>query len=230
MILSDIHNKHDIAEEIISRENPDKIIFLGDYFDDFDDTTNDAENTSQWLAKSLQQKNRIHLIGNHDLNYMTYNPKFKCTGYDILKHETINNNKIPWNKLKLYHQIDDWLFTHAGLSNTFYIQQKTKSDSLQTILIRSKNDLDNLDNLNYYHHFLQIGMIRGGTNFVGGIVWCDYSEFVDIPGLRQMFGHTRGDTVRHKKSIDSEHYCIDTSLRHYAIYHNGTMTIKSNLL
>ncbi len=47
IIISDIHNDYFTAEKIIKKENPDKIIFLGDYFDDFDDTVKDSENTLQ---------------------------------------------------------------------------------------------------------------------------------------------------------------------------------------
>ena len=78
IIISDIHNDYFTAEKIIKKENPDKIIFLGDYFDDFDDTVKDSENTAKWLVKSLKQENRIHLIGNHDLSYMTDNSNLKC--------------------------------------------------------------------------------------------------------------------------------------------------------
>ena len=59
IIIPDIHNDYHTAEKIIKKENPDKIIFLGDYFDDFYDTIKDV---TKWLVKSLQQKNRIHLI------------------------------------------------------------------------------------------------------------------------------------------------------------------------
>ena len=83
IIVPDIHNDYHTAKKIIKKENPDKIIFLGDYFDDFDDTIQDAENTAKWLKKSLKQENRIHLIGNHDLNYMTDNTNLKCAGYRI---------------------------------------------------------------------------------------------------------------------------------------------------
>ena len=59
IIIPDIHNDYFTAEKIIKKENPNKIIFLGDYFDD---TVKDLENTAKWLVKSLKQENRIHLI------------------------------------------------------------------------------------------------------------------------------------------------------------------------
>ena len=58
ILIPDIHNDYFTAEKIIKKENPCNVIFLGDYFDDFDDTVQDAINTAKWLKKSLKQKNR----------------------------------------------------------------------------------------------------------------------------------------------------------------------------
>ena len=228
LIIPDIHNNYLTAEKIIKKENPDKILFLGDYFDDFDDTIQDAENTAKWLVKSLQQENRIYLIGNHDLSYMTDNSNLKCMGYRTDKHKAIKKYSIDWTKLLMHYWIDDkWLCTHAGFSNDFLKQQRTKkSDTIQKILDFSKKDLEKIDDENCIHPFFQVGFSRGGSNMVGGQLWCDYDEFVDVPGINQIFGHTPNHVVRHHKTKNSEHYCIDTRLNHYAIYQNGKMRIK----
>ena len=61
-----------------------------------------------------------------------------------------------------------------------------------------------------------MGFSRGGSNDVGGPLWCDYNEFVDILGINQIFGHTPNHIVRHHKTKNSEHYCIDIKINHYA--------------
>lgn len=228
IIISDIHNNYLTAEKIIEKENPDKIIFLGDYFDDFDDTVQDAINTAKWLTKSLKIENRVHLIGNHDLSYMTDNPDLKCSGYTEEKHTVIKKQSIPWNTLKMYYWLDEkWLCTHAGMSNLFVKQHRTKkSDSIQQVLDVSQKDLEHIDDVNYAHSFFQIGFCRGGSSAVGGPLWCDYTEFAPIPGINQIFGHTRGDFVRYNGTKNLEYYCIDTSLNHYAVYQNHVMKIK----
>lgn len=228
IIIPDIHNDYHTAEKIIKKENPDKIVFLGDYFDDFDDTVQNAINTAKWLKKSLKQKNRIHLIGNHDLSYMTDNPNLKCAGYRIDKHKAIKNYSIDWSKLLMHYWINErWLCTHVGFSNDFFKQQCTKkSDSIQKVLDSSKKDLENINDENYIHPFFQVGFSRGGSNDVGGPLWCGYDEFVDIPEINQIFGHTPDYTVRHCKTKNSEHYCIDTKLNHYAMYHDELMQVE----
>ncbi len=227
VIIPDIHNKYAEAEEIIREENPDRVVFLGDYFDGSGYTLADAANTAGWLAGSLRQKDRIHLVGNHDLNYMTPNPELKCSGYDPAKYEAIRGHDIRWDDLRLFCWAGDWLCTHAGMSNRFYEQQKSgESDSVRDVLERSRRDLESIHDPDSGHPFLQVGAMRGGACTVGGIVWCDYGEFEDIPGVRQIFGHTRDDAVRHKKAGGSEHYCIDTVLRHYAVYRAGAMDVR----
>ena len=126
IIIPDIHNDYFTAEKIIKKENPDKIIFLGDYFDDFDDTVKDSENTAKWLVKSLKQENRIHLIGNHDLSYMTDNSNLKCSGYKIDKHKAIKKHSIDWNKLKMHYWIDTKL-NHYAVYQDLVMQVKEQS-------------------------------------------------------------------------------------------------------
>lgn len=227
LIIPDIHNNYDLAEEIIKKEDPEKIVFLGDYFDDFNDTSQDAANVAKWLKKSLVQENRVHLIGNHDLSYMSENPNLKCSGYRKEKHDEIKRHHINWSLLKMHYWIDDWLCTHAGFSNDFFKEQQIKkSDTVKKILEFSKKDIEKINDVTYSHAFFQAGISRGGSSLVGGPLWCDYNEFVDISGINQIFGHTRGDHTRHKKTENFEHYCIDTSLQHYAVYQKNKIEIK----
>ncbi|KAF6244438.1 hypothetical protein C6989_09210 [Nitrosopumilus sp. b2] len=50
LIIPDIHNDYNTAKKL-SQENPHKIVFLGDYFDDFGDKVQDATNIAKWLKK-----------------------------------------------------------------------------------------------------------------------------------------------------------------------------------
>lgn len=49
VIISDIHHRWRKAEAIIAKEKAKKVIFLGDYFDDFNDNPHAARTTAQWL-------------------------------------------------------------------------------------------------------------------------------------------------------------------------------------
>lgn len=239
LVIPDIHHRYQTAEEIISRERPDLTVFLGDYFDDFGDNPEMAERTAEWLVRSLERDgegggSRIHLLGNHDLHYMAGSADYRCSGYSDAKRRIIDSYGIDWAKLRLYYWIGmvgtGWLCTHAGFSNKLYVQQRrTKSESVQDVLCRAGKDLTGASDKSVPHPFLEAGRSRGGPNSVGGLIWCDYGEFVDIPHTRQIFGHTRDSKVRRKVSPDSAHYCIDTVLCNYAICDDqGVMRIETN--
>ena len=220
LIIPDIHNNYLDAELIISSECPDKTIFLGDYFDSFGDTLEQADQTAYWLSESIQKTDRIHLIGNHDLGYITDLSHLKCSGYTDQKKHVIDMRRIKWDKLKLYYFLDDWLCTHAGISKQFF--EHYGRTSLRDFMAQSSEDLSHINDTKYDHRFLQCGWSRGGQHEHGGILWCDYGEFEDIAGQKQIFGHTCRENVRQT----ANHICLDTALTHYAVYQNKKMIIK----
>ena len=90
LVIGDVHQSHQTAEQFINNwKGP--VIFLGDYFDQFHDSPQDAMETAKWLKQSLQQPNRIHLMGNHDFHYMLpVGSGTFCSGYTKDKHEAID--------------------------------------------------------------------------------------------------------------------------------------------
>lgn len=240
VVIPDVHNKWKKAESIVAAESPDRTIFLGDYFDDFGDTPADAAATTEWLAGSMADKSRVHLVGNHDLNYMSSLPGLHCAGRDPIKGIAIAKRGIDWPRLEPFCWLgtaggaaeDMWLCTHAGLSATFLesVRPGAAAPDVDGVLGAARIDLDRVDDEGHRHVFLQAGAARGGLDETGGIVWCDYNlEFEDVPGLRQIFGHTRGGQVRHGRGPGGkgEHYCIDTVLRHYIAYEDGRISVRA---
>ena len=217
LIIPDVHTRFKVAEALIARENPDKTIFLGDYFDAFGDDAETAAQTAAWLKDSMGCKNRIHLLGNHDLAYM--DPLgHTCSGFTSSKLEAIRNIGPDLTKLKDHYWMDEeWLCTHAGLSLTFYCRYGREKLPVRQFL----RDITERDHSLLY----DCGPARGGADPCSGILWCDYSEeFEEIRGTNQVFGHTRGMMPRK----GSYHFCIDTELRHYGIYDGLAFEIKRN--
>lgn len=212
LIIPDIHNKWFEAEQIIEKENPNKVVFLGDYFDDYNDTMEDAEQTAQWLKESLRNPKRTHLLGNHDLAYV--NQSYPCAGFEQGKLYAIKSTGVNLNLLKNYCYVGDWLCTHAGLSYDFYKAYATSGMSVNDLLETAED-----------FRLYGCSPNRGGRDAFGGIVWCDYDEFVDIPDQKQIFGHTHGELRQ-----TENHICIDTWLKYYATYNTKTdkMRVKKN--
>src|SRR4051812_1832567 len=102
LILPDVHNRHELVEKIIKSVKPDQTIFLGDYFDDFGDDPHIIAETAHWFTYSVNQKNRIHICGNHDIHYwFADNPHVRCSGYDQFKSIAVNDivQLKDWEKL-----------------------------------------------------------------------------------------------------------------------------------
>lgn len=217
-IISDIHNNYTNAEAQISKEGADRVIFLGDYFDGYGDESDieTVSNTAKWLQRSTYLPNRLHLFGNHDIWYSYGDCEPHCSGNSEFKRFVIKNHFSNWNKLYTHFWLDEWVCTHAGLSNRLYDIYKNDY---------SVTELLNESQIKSPKHWLLslVGEARGGIEGeVGGILWCDYDEFEDIPGIKQIFGHTRDKTVR----TNGNHICLDTGGNNYAIWEDGVMTIK----
>ena len=85
LIIPDIHLKWERVNRVINHVGADEIIFLGDYFDDFNDTPEQVDEMVSWLEHSAKQPNRIHLFGNHDMHYAFSDAGFQCSGFEQWK-------------------------------------------------------------------------------------------------------------------------------------------------
>lgn len=234
LIVSDIHLRWKLVDNIIKEESPDQIIFLGDYFDDFGDNAVLNLKMAEWLVNSIEQPNRIHIMGNHDIMYATRDRKYRCSGYSEDKEYFINTVMTPdhWKQLKMYHWLDDFLCSHAGVHKHFHDQNSANGRDLKTWLEQeSTTALAHAFNRRVQiHEMFHASRCRGGDQLYGGIVWCDFKEFVGIPGVKQIFGHTPLYKPTWKNygsgTEESINLCLDTHNRDYAIYTNGQIEIK----
>lgn len=203
LIVPDVHLHHEQAEKIISKEKPDEIIFLGDAFDDFDDTPQMVYETSEWFKWSLNQKNRSHIYGNHEIHYRFPNAtNNRCGGYEQYKSITINDIVKPddWNKLKFFHVLDNkWLLSHGGIHPYWIDPVKFREegevsitlDKLVSKLEQDTKECVKLLEENRYNWICIAGFSRSRSPFVGGLLWLDFGqEFHPIRGIHQIVGHT----------------------------------------
>lgn len=203
LILPDVHNRWELAEKIIAHVKPDQTIFLGDYFDDFGDDPHSIAETADWFHHSVNQPNRIHLCGNHDIHYwFKDNRGVRCSGYDQFKSIAINDivTKKDWEKLVFYHVLDGkFLLSHAGVHPTWMDQGKRNMTEISEYSLTQVVDKLKRDSLDCKrklakgdcHWFVISGFARGSSPYYGGLLWCDWTqEFHCIRGLHQIVGHT----------------------------------------
>jgi len=194
IIIPDLHNKVQWVEKALSAIPHDRVVFLGDYFDDFHDTPAIAENTARWLKQSLQHENRIHLYGNHDCPYSRWNNRFvECPGYTDDKRKAINTilDRQDWGKLKFLHKEQGWWISHAGIHSDIFSHPIHGVTDEEIERIHEQGTLAFNANLN--HPLFQWSAARGMANSfqVGGVTWLDWDvEFRPVDNISQIVGHT----------------------------------------
>jgi len=226
LVIPDVHNKIHTADSIIDREEWDEVVLLGDYFDDFDDSLDEAEETADWLIKQSRMPNRICLIGNHDMPYAFPRQGFECSGWNFMKQAVINNvmGKREWSRLLPVYPVDKkYLLSHAGIHPS-HVQ--VTGDSREIIIETILQAYDRVWSESTEEELFRAGRSRGGTQKYGGITWLDWSEFEEIPGIPQVVGHTAGGNWR---STGEGNYCLDTHLQHYAIIEDDVVTVKNRV-
>lgn len=121
LIIPDIHLKTCILEEaerIIQTQHVEKIVFVGDYFDDWNCQYNAKlyQDTCQALLNFNKKYNCVFLLGNHDVPYITGNCHHYSTGFPDVINQI--NKTLQQLNVRLAYKQDNILITHAGATHT----------------------------------------------------------------------------------------------------------------
>jgi len=206
LIISDLHHHTENADHWLATQPHDRVVFLGDYFDDFGDDVSDARRTAMWLRDRIEKTDDVFLIGNHDISYMFPNaPELYCPGFTPAKARGIAEILRPehWRRLRLAHAEQGWLISHAGF-HPMWLKEPTVEAFLNLCDLAMKRA-----NRGGTDPFLGAGADRGGSQPIGGPLWMDWNTLIPIAGIHQIVGHTPGGQVREKIKRDSKNYCLD---------------------
>jgi hypothetical protein len=125
VILGDTHGRS-LWKTVIANENPDRVIFIGDYFDSFDISGVEQIHNFKEIIEYKENNPQIEvvlLIGNHDHHYFPEIGYTGTSGYQnriaISITQVIEENR---HHLQMAYKIDNFLFTHAGVSPVFMDQ------------------------------------------------------------------------------------------------------------
>ena len=219
LVFSDLHNKTEKIDGIIAREAPDEAIFPGDYFDSLKDNEKMAEKTARWLKARLHLDGYLFCLGNHDANYRWPKcPWHETAAYTKNKQDAIDRvlTKKDWQRTLFAVQRGNWWITHAGLHpKVFPVHPFTGLDTQKT-----------WDMLHRAEFLAECGLYTPITDeqwnpeeTPSGPLWLRWGEFIPIPGINQIVGHTAHDTPQEKRGIDSINWNLDTHQHHYGILH-----------
>ncbi len=211
LIIPDLHHRWEEAEFWIARFAVRQVVFLGDYFDDFHDSVEDAGVMAAWVRGAVEaHPDWVFLVGNHDLPYLyPMDERLMGPGFHLSKREEIGGviKGLDRSRFRLHHWIDnDILLSHAGL-HPGWLRQPTRS-AAEELLAESEECL--LKGL--WHPLLSWGRDRGAISSaprVGGITWMDWANLKPLPFCHQIVGHTVGLHPRHKTFHGIVNLCID---------------------
>lgn len=222
IIIGDAHNRVDLACKILDRHQGSQFVFIGDYFDSWEDDENMAKHTALWLRDSLQQSNRTHIWGNHDVQYAFGMANLRVTGYSRHKEEVISEvlTHEHWSKLKFFHVVGDWWMSHAGVTQEWFehpVHGLTQS-SVEREIIRAQKDLAARRMPMSLCSYDDMGDNPAG---IGGLLWVRWNRLECLPGINQVVGHTQCDRVLFRRGENSMNINVDCLYREYLEIDDG---------
>ena len=150
-IVPDVHLKPWMfkkATELIKIGEYDRVVFLGDLVDDFNQEKNLElyEETFEAIYDFLEEfPDTLYCIGNHDISYVwqeresgysDYAREIVCEGMSRIR------NMLPEGNIAFIHRIDNTLFSHAGLTMKFVLRYFGRGPKLEIDeLLRDINNL-----------------------------------------------------------------------------------------
>jgi predicted MPP superfamily phosphohydrolase len=198
-------NTDRLGECLLGKEI-DKVIFIGDYVDDWDLTNIEIlDNLHEIIQlKKDYPDNVVLLWGNHDIAY--------------LRNETCSGNRMEMRPVLYYlfkenidlfqlaYQYKKTIWTHAGIHRgwwEYFIEPLLKGVTqtrFTPFLVLCDNIADQLNLMfeYYYQPLFMVSPHRGGRDKVGGPLWADKIEIYTKPleGYHQVVGHNPVPYVR----------------------------------
>jgi predicted MPP superfamily phosphohydrolase len=139
IVLGDTHGRSN-WKLAVYQDKPDRVIFIGDYFDSFDIPGLDQIYNFKEIIKYKEDNPQVEvvlLIGNHDHHYF---PEIGYTGTSGFQRalapsimQVVDENR---HHLQMAYGFGEYLFTHAGVSPVFMDQVFGENDwSIENIVV-----------------------------------------------------------------------------------------------
>ena len=223
IFLGDTHGRS-LWKDIIAKETPDRVVFIGDYFDSFDiGGAVQQFNFKEIIAfKESGQCEVILLIGNHDYHYYPGGETY--SGYQhgaapAIK-QLLEENK---HHMQMCYQLDNILCSHAGIGHNWLVEQeKYESGSIADFV----NDIWNYKP----NRFIFYGFDPYGDNKTQTPIWIRPKSL--LAGNKETFlkkdyiqiaGHTQVNKIDIEgKATGGRYYFIDAiEVGQYLVYEDN---------
>ena len=175
LFVGDVHNHAYMfkdVEKLDDKYHFDRIIFTGDYVDDWLTDNHQSLETLETVInlKRSNPEKYTFCLGNHELSYLGY----PCSGHKY-ELDDIMNMKLKDNIdcFDLYTIVTlgdtNYVCTHAGISND-YVKHILQGDWQKELEELNKDILSNL------YLTTMCSSLRGGQSEFSSFLWCDRRE------------------------------------------------------
>jgi predicted phosphodiesterase len=206
LVIPDVHGRTFWKDAVDKHlEECDKVIFLGDYLDEYPDENITRKQSKENFKEiiNLKENNRdkvILLLGNHDLHYMhrefTRSSRYSSSNAYSYKQMFLSHESF----FKIAHEemINDkkYLFTHAGVMKSWYERNKEIIGELTT---------DNINKLQGFRNgILSLAEVSKYRSWIGeksgSPLWSDVREKIDDE--KSMIDHVMANEDSYVKEYD----------------------------
>ena len=226
LILGDIHGRK-CWKDIIEQENPDFIVFLGDYVSTHDDISSDTqiENLEEILCYKEANRDKVILLrGNHDMQHLGYEWA-RCSGYEAEVVKYMKANKERFLGLTQWVLVEDGvIYSHAGVSSVW--MENSGIESVEKINEMEPSEIFGFSSAEPWDFY--------GTSPTQPCTWirphvlaeCMYGDYV------QVVGHTPNKSIGNKRveypfyDCKNDMWCCDCLPRQYLLIIDGEFTVK----
>jgi len=240
IVLGDTHGRSN-WKLAIHQDKPDRVIFIGDYFDSFEISGVDQIHNFKEIIHYKENNPQVEvvlLIGNHDHHYF---PEIGYTGTSGYQSgiapsitQIIDENK---HHLQMAYGFGDYLFTHAGVSPVFLDRVFGKDDWSKESIVVDLNEL-----FRYKPKAFEFsGLDSSGDNTTQTPIWIRPRSLMTVnknheKGLKkdyiQIVGHTQMkkiDLTGSDKFTGGRYYFIDTmdTSGEYLIIQDNNIIVNS---
>lgn len=229
LVLGDTHGRP-FWKEIIEKENPDKIIFLGDYVSTHEGISAEQQlsNLEEILTYKENNPDKVILLrGNHDTQHLGYYWA-ECSGWDGQVWGVMSQSEFKERFLKLIQwvYIDEELetiFSHAGVSGVW--MKNSEIDSVHDINSLEPSELFGFTP-NYYGDCY-------GDSETQPPVWIRPQALCkcNVKGWDQVVGHTPVRTIinvgKSAKGKQNIWLCDALGVKQYLVIDNNEFQPKT---
>ena len=184
LVIPDTHLKQsmfELADEIMTEKNIEQAVQLGDNLDDFYALGEDYRQHNAMMVwfKQIRPKT-IWLLGNHEVSYLLNYPVTGNIKAGTTYSEAYYRNFEP----KVAEIIDNVIFTHAGISEDFLINNHLEN-------LEPEEIVDSLNSMSLGKLWVDNGPLWVRPQHDGTIM---YQGTKERP-IKQVVGHTPLETV-----------------------------------